>query len=52
MRSEMLGGYRHSSIPPNLNEGSVAFKIGPGSEIPSKETIRTGDTRAERQTSL
>ena len=50
MRSEMLGGSRYSKVP--LAEASVAFKIGPGSEIPSKEVIRTGETRAERQYSL
>jgi hypothetical protein len=42
----MLGGSRYSKVA--MESGSVAFKIGPGSEIPSKEVIRTGDTRAER----
>ena len=36
----------------NFHEGSVAFKFGPGSEIPSKENIRTTDTKAERLESL
>ena len=48
LRSEMLGGSRYSKIN-TMNEGSVAFKIGPGSEIPSKEIIRTGETKQERQ---
>jgi hypothetical protein len=54
MRSELLGGSRYSKVgvANHLAEGSVAFKIGPGAEIPSKESIRTNDTRAERQASL
>lgn len=50
MRSEMLGGSRYSKV--SMEAGSVAFKIGPGSEIPGKDVIRTSDTRTERQVSL
>ena len=37
---------------PSLADTSVAFKIGPGVEIPDSSVHRTGEMRAERMSSL
>lgn len=56
MKSEFLGTARYSKLSasgmPDFGESSVAFKIGPGQDIPDASIHRTSDMRQERMTSL
>ena len=56
MKSEFLGTARYSKLSatgmPDFGENSVAFKIGPGQDIPDASIHRTSDMRQERMNSL